>query len=374
MITTISVSIIAVIFAYISSKRKYRLAMFFKLAFIMVTLLQVIHYDFGSDYMQYYNQHFLYTGTIEDFIRLSKMGYGAYRSIGWAVLNRLFPGEIGFFIIVALISIIENYVFYIFIYKYTERKDWWKAFAIYIFMTNLYVINFSALRQGLAVALAVLAMMMVSKKKLLPALTIVIIAALFHSSAIVMLPFILLIFVPLGNGKKYAVIISVTSLLLFISNTLIGDIFTRLVQSIPYIESQYGVYYIDVQSSGTLGFGFVLRLVMFIILIYFLFFRFDELSYEHKLFLLLCCVDLCIIPFQIKLSGFISRIEYYFLAFQVVIVPVVYAKIKDQTIRIGASAIYIFLLLIGYYRFFFVTEWSSTSFKYFHTIFDVLLK
>lgn len=67
-----------------------------------------------------------------------------------------------------------------------------------------------------------------------------------------------------------------------------------------------------------------------------------------------------------------SRMEYYFLAFQVVTVPIVYGKIRDKTIRLGVSAIYIFLLFIGYYRFFFVTEWSSTTFKYFHTIFDVL--
>lgn len=106
MVTTISISVIAVILAYISSKPRYRLPGLFKFAFAIVTLLQMIHYDYGSDYMQYYNQHSLYTGTIQDFIHLSEMGYGAYRSIGWAVLNRIFPGEIGFFIIVAIISIV----------------------------------------------------------------------------------------------------------------------------------------------------------------------------------------------------------------------------------------------------------------------------
>lgn len=284
MVTTISVSIIAVILAYISSKPKYGLSILFKFAFIMVTLLQVIHYDFGSDYMQYYNQHFLYTGTIKEFMRFSKMGYGAYRSIGWAVLNRLFPGKIGFFLIVALISIIENYIFYKLINQYSERKNWWKSFSIYIFMTNLYVINFSALRQGLSVALAVLAMMMVGKKKPMPAVVILIIAILFHSSAIVMIPFVLFSFISLGNGKKYAIIISVVSLLFFVSNTLVGDTFARLVQSIPYIGSQYGIYYENAQISGSLGVGFALRLVMFIIFLYFILQRYEEFSQEHKLF------------------------------------------------------------------------------------------
>ena len=374
MVTTISISVIAVILAYISSKPRYRLPGLFKFAFAIVTLLQMIHYDYGSDYMQYYNQHSLYTGTIQDFIHLSEMGYGAYRSIGWAVLNRIFPGEIGFFIIVAIISIVENYAFYYLINQYSERKDWWKSFAIYLFMTNLYVINFSALRQGLSVALAVLAMIMVSKRRPIPAIVLLVVAAFIHSSAVVMIPFVLLSFIPLGNGKKYAIIISIVSLLLFVSNTLVGDTFARLVKSIPYIGSQYGLYYENVQSSESLGLGFLLGLVMFFIFLYFILRRYEELSYEHRLFLLLCCIDLCIKPFQIKLSGLMSRIEYYFLAFQVVTVPAVYGRIKDRTIRLGATAIYAFLLLVGYYRFFFVTEWSATTFKHFHTIFDVLFK
>lgn len=374
MIITISASVIALILAYISSKPKYGLSILFKMAFVVVTLIQMIHYDYGSDYMQYYNQHFLYTGTIKDIIHLSQTGYGAYRSIAWALLNRIFPGEVGFFFIVALVSVIENMIFYKFISQNVERRNRWKSFAIYIFMTNLYLINFSVLRQGFSVALSVLAMMFVSKKKPLPALVIIVVAISFHSSAMVMLPFILLSFIPLGNGKKYAIIISVISLLLFISNTLVGDTFTRLVQSIPYIGNQYGIYYEDVQSAGSLGIGFALRLVMFIIFIYFIFLRYDELSYEHKLFVLLCCTDLCIIPFQVSLSGMLSRIEYYFLAFQVTSVPVIYTKIKDKIIRFCASAIYVFYLLFGYYNFFFVIEWSATSYKNFHTIFDVLLR
>ena len=374
MIITISITIIAVILAYISSKTKYGLPMLFKVAFVLVTFLQVIHFDYGSDYMQYYNQHFLYTGTLKDFIHMSQKGYGAYRSIAWAVINRLFPGELGFFFIVALISIIENIIYYKFITQNVERKDQWKSFAIYLFMTNLYLINFSALRQGFSIALAVLAMMMVGKKKPIPAMVILIIAALFHSSAIVMIPFVLLSLIPLGNGKKYGIIISVISLLLFVSNTLVGDTFSRIVQSIPYIESQYGLYYENVQTAESLGLGFALRLVMFIVLIYFVIVRFEELKFEQKLFVLLSCIDLCIIPFQVSLSGMMSRIEYYFLAFQVIAVPAVYTRLKNNAIRLGVSAIYVFYLLFGYYNFFFVTEWSAESYEHFHTIFDVIFK
>lgn len=374
MIITISITIIAVILAYISSKTKYGLPMLFKVAFVLVTFLQVIHFDYGSDYMQYYNQHFLYTGTLKDFIHMSQKSYGAYRSIAWAVINRLFPGELGFFFIVALISIIENIIYYKFITQNVERKDQWKSFAIYLFMTNLYLINFSALRQGFSIALAVLAMMMVGKKKPIPAMVILIIAALFHSSAIVMIPFVLLSLIPLGNGKKYGIIISVISLLLFVSNTLVGDTFSRIVQSIPYIESQYGLYYENVQTAESLGLGFALRLVMFIVLIYFVIVRFEELKFEQKLFVLLSCIDLCIIPFQVSLSGMMSRIEYYFLAFQVIAVPAVYTRLKNNAIRLGVSAIYVFYLLFGYYNFFFVTEWSAESYEHFHTIFDVIFK
>ena len=375
MITTISISVIAVFFAYISSKPKFRLSWFFGLAFILVTILQVIHYDYGSDYMQYYNQHFLYTGTVRDFIELNRMGYGAYRSIGWAVLNRLYPGEMGFFFIVALISVIENCIYYGFIVQNVERRDRWKSFAIYIFSTTLYVINFSALRQGLAVALGVLAMMMVCKKKPILAMAVVALAITIHSSAFVMLPFIVLSMIPLGDGRKYAIIISLVSFILFISNTLVGDTFTRLARSIPFIGRQYGVYYEDgVQSTDALGLGFALRLVMFITLLYFIAFKSEELSYENRQFVLLSCIPLCLIPFQLIVSGLISRVEYFFLAFQIVSVPVVYGKIKNSIIHNSISIVYVFLLLYAYYKFFFVTEWSAMSYAHFHTIFDVMFK
>ena len=113
---------------------------------------------------------------------------------------------------------------------------------------------------------------------------------------------------------------------------------------------------------------------MFIVLIYFVIVRFEELKFEQKLFVLLSCIDLCIIPFQVSLSGMMSRIEYYFLAFQVIAVPAVYTRLKNNAIRLGVSAIYVFYLLFGYYNFFFVTEWSAESYEHFHTIFDVIFK
>ncbi len=376
MVIVISTSIVAVILAYFSGDRKYRNLKLLKIAFILVTMLQVIHYDYGSDYMQYYNQHFFYNGTIRDYIELGRRGYGAYRSIGWAVINGLFPGKTGFFFIVGLISVIENCIYYQFIVQNVNRRDRWKAFSIYVFTTTLYVVNFSALRQGFAVALGVLAMMMVGKKKPVPALAIIAIAFLFHTSVIVLFPFVLLSMIPLESGKKYAVCIAVVSLAFFVSNVITGDMFSRVIQSIPILANQFGVYFGEEasKSDSSLGIGFLLRLVMFITLLYYIYFKYNKLSYKLRLFVLLCCVDLCIIPFQVTISGMISRIEYYFIPFQMVSVPVVYKRIKNKMIRIGITTIFTFLLLYAYYNFFFVTQWSASSYAQFHTIFDVMFK
>ena len=193
MVVVILVSMLAVMLTYLSSYSKRYQRPVFALAFFLVTILQVIHYDYGTDYMGYLADHMLYNKSWKRLLYLRRIGHGAFKDMGWVLIQRFFPGEYGFFLFVGIISIIQNYIYYVLIKNYVGRKDRWKAMAIYLFMTSCYVLNFSAIRQGFAVALCVGAILLASKNKLWLAIVITLVAASIHVSAIVFFAFFVFI-------------------------------------------------------------------------------------------------------------------------------------------------------------------------------------
>lgn len=101
------------------------------------------------------------------------------------VLNALFGFKNGFFVLVALISVVENYIYYRLIKDYVPVK--WRWFKVFLYvggMDSLYL-KFSMLRQGLCVALFVGAVLLMNKKKLLPAIAVIIFALTIHLSSAV---------------------------------------------------------------------------------------------------------------------------------------------------------------------------------------------
>lgn len=375
MVVVISFSILAVILTYLSSHSKYSQRSLFILAFILVTILQVIHYDYGIDYMGYFDEHMLYNKSWKDLLYLRQIGHGAFKDMGWVLIGRLFPGKYGFFLLVGIISIIQNYIYYVLIRDYATLRDRWKAMALYLFITSYYIQNFSAIRQGFAVALCIGAMLLALKNKLWLAIVITLLAVSIHVSALVFLPVLFLSKLKLNHGRLYAIILSVMAAVLYLGTALIGDIYARIIGFFPLLNRNYGHYITKISAAGnSLGFGFLLNSIMYIIMIYFIYKRFEEFTKEQKIFILLTFIPFLLIPFSIHITGIIGRIGMYFTAFEFVAVPLVYSKIRNNVVRTGAGFIFVFMLLVNYYKFFFITEWSSESYATFKTIFSVILE
>lgn len=375
MVVVISVSILAVILTYFSSCSKYYQQLLFAAAFFLVTILQVIHYDYGTDYMGYFTDHMFYSRNWKELLYLRQIGHGAFKDMGWVLIARLFPGRYGFFLLVGIVSIIQNYIYYKLIKDYVIRKDRWKAMAIYLFTTNLYVINFSGIRQGFAVALCVWAILLASKDKLWFAVAITLLATGIHVSALVFLPFLFLSKLDLKRGRLYAVTFFVVAMALYLSTTLLGGIYAKIMGFFPLLSRNYGHYIKTMSSTGEpLGFGFLLNSVMYIIIIYFIYKKFEEFTKEQRIFLLLIGVSFWLIPFSTHISGIISRLSTYFTVFEIVAVPLVYSKIRNNVVRMGVGIIFAFMMMFSYYKFFFVSQWSSESYATFKTIFSAILE
>lgn len=374
MLIVISISVLAVVLSYLSYYRGIDRKSLFKLSFFLITFLQIIYFNYGNDYMGYYEAHSLYQIGIKEMLHLKSIGHGAFKDMGWAVISSCFPGNIGFFVMVGTISIIRNYIFYKFIIEYTEKKNRWKALTIYLFTSSFYLMNFSGIRQGLTVSICVLSVMLAVKRRcLILPIMLVIVSSTIHGSALVMLPFLFLTKLQFRNGKIYALLIGVTTIVLFSRISILNFLLHTAFNFVPSLESKYGHYLNDMASTkSSVGIGFLLNLVMYLIMLYNMIKKFDSFQKEYRIFIVLTSLGLMIIPFQLHLSGLIGRVGTYFIVFQIVTVPMVYSKIRDKLLRFCISFIYFFMMFYGYYEFLFVNKWSAVSYRYFDTIFGVL--
>lgn len=117
MIVLIIASIIALLCVYLKQRKKYVYGL--EAAFIITTILAAIHYDFGPDYMVYYNFFNNWTRDVELSFNLSDM-QEVFKDPGWVILCLLFK-PIGFFGMVAVLSVVQNYIYYSFIKKRTYK-------------------------------------------------------------------------------------------------------------------------------------------------------------------------------------------------------------------------------------------------------------
>ena len=353
--------------AYMSAIPKFKKLKLFELSFFLVTFISCIHYNYGTDYATYYYS-FLELSHNDRVLEYIRNGY--YNEPGWVFLNYIFPKPYGFFGIVAILNAIQNYIYYRFIRENIYSKKRWVSLSLYLFLTNFYVLNFSMKRQGFAIALCLASGMYTGEKKWIPAVIVVLLASTFHLSALIFLPFIFLGFLPLKKGHIYAITFFAASSVLFLVKNSTTKVFTLLLDNASSMRI-YLDYSNTIESWGnTLGIGFILNSVLYLVLFFTISKNFEEFPFKQKLFLLYSCVPFLIIPFQITITGIMGRLGTYFAVYQIVMVPIIYSKLKNVLVRYVVTIIYIFMMFVGYYRFFF-NSWSASAYSTFHTIFEV---
>lgn len=368
MFVVIFSSLLAIFLSYLSQFKKYDRLHYFELAFGLLTFLACIHFDYGTDYSGYYYKF------LHDYNDSSLTGLldNAEKEPLWAFLNWIFPKPYGFFTLVALISVIQNYCYYSLIKYHVPKRCRWISMALYVGITSFYLLNFSMIRQGFTVSLIVLSGIYLGQRKWIKAVIIILVASTIHLSSLCMLPFVAVSFLPLKNGKFVALSLFVLIVALFITKGLVGDIFTAFTETESTL-SQYSLYQERVAAEDdSLGMGFLLNSVLYVVFFYFILKHYNEFTFTERFFLLLSCVPLCLTPFQMEISGLIGRLGLYFSAFQIVTIPITYSRIKVPLFKFCAVFIYSFMLLRAYYVFF-MDSWATDSYcAPFKTIFSVI--
>lgn len=354
------VSIIAFILTLLESKMRLRGGM--AIGFILITFVSAIRYNYGNDYMGYFETFEQYNiFDISDLLKFGDTGI----DVGWLILCKIFE-PLGFFVLVAFLSILMNGIYYRFIRENLQREDYWLAMFVYLFTFDFYVLQLSMLRQGLVIALFILSYSYLKKGKLLIPILLTLLSISFHKTAIIILPFILLSKL---NFVKSGRIIGLTMLVCFIvfffSSSIVKNLFGNLLalNIFAIYDNKYAM-----EEGTKLGIRALLEFIPFILAVFYLCSAKTAKGPRYMVFL--SSVSAIIYPFTIIIS-LVGRLSLYFSIFTIATVPVTYKLISNKIIR------YILLLLfiaITIYVYFdrFTNSVYTDSFREFKTIFSVL--
>lgn len=326
------VIIISLFFMMPELNKRYPFRIF---SFIILFLFMALRYNYGNDYMGYYEMH-------------TWMNLGLSTHAGNDVLFRFLNIYISnFYVLIALISLFYLVSVTFLINRNLKSTQYLFAFLLLLVNPYLFLVHLSALRQTLALCFFIFAVNFAVKRKLILYIIFVLIAAGLHSSAILLLPLY-----PLLNEKKIKDkhILGMILLLLVFTLTPIFDIFIlKLLSYLPY----YFRYYYEQGLQNSLRSTIISSFFMIFIAINFQKLRGREIIYGK---LSLVASFLSILTFKLAL---ISRVGMYFDIFYIVTIPQLFIRIESKIHRYLLFVIFTAIYLLRYYSFFINPLWES---------------
>lgn len=305
-------------------KKNVAIAVFFAIYFLLVALR---HETVGADTWNYI-RWFDYTGNISwsNFVETY-----IDRDIGYYFLNKavsVFTGEVQIlFIIIAFISIYPVAKLY-----YNESENALISISLFLILP-VFMMNFSGLRQGIAIGLGVYAYYAAKEKKPFKFILTVLFATLFHSSAL-----ILILIYPL-----YHMNIKRAHLLFIAPVFLVVNIFRRqfFLGIASVLSGAFGEEQVELSETNT-----YMMLVLFaLFIIYSFFVPNEELIDDDTRAMRNFLVFVTFIQIFASVHQLAMRLNYYYLIF----IPLLIPKITNRWVKIDPRLKLLVKMVIGIY-------------------------
>lgn len=304
--------------------------------FALVLFASVRSYLIGSD-TETYTSDFRDQLDPNYFVFNDNVEYG-FQLLKYWLLNLTY-NYFWLFFVSAIIVVCS----YLFIFKKLSRNYW---LSVFIFITfNYYTFFFNGLRQGIAMAIIVLATPYLIKKEFLKYFLIVLIASLFHISSLIMILFYFIIKLKLKLEYK-----------------LLGVILSSLILSglsIQYLATsneRYSTYSEVSENSG----GY-LTLMLYLIIGGMIYLFIKKYKTSDIIFINLTQLYLCGVAFLIPIamlgvnpSG-PQRLLYYFTWSIALIFPYIFSIVNNKIIY------YLFIVFSCIYFYLFTSEYAGLS-------------
>lgn len=354
MIEFLALVLLATSFAYLSNKYKFGL----EIAFILIIVFAAIRYNYGNDYIHYLEGFEFYTSHY-DIDNVSELR----TEIGWFYLIFLFQ-DLGFYWLVAVLTIIEQVIVYYFIKKYVDKDVYWIAVFVYLISTDLFLTNLSMMRQAAAISLCMVGYEFIIRRKIIPSIAMVIVASFIHASALLTLPFVLVSYflygrIQISTSFIFVTLISIIGLNLFSEYLPSIDILSIFGNS--YVE-QYGAY-LSVEKTTTFGISTVVSFILLYMMMMYQRFQNPQTQFIILLFILGCFIE----AFGTSIY-LVDRIALYFTY----LMPICYSMTLKHLRKNSWFPIFMFffiLLKLYNYKSFISIGWGQ-SFQNYQTIFD----
>ena len=345
MLIIVTISILAFLLTFFESKGTLKGGM--KWGFILVTILGALHYNYGNDYPAYQ--------TIYKTIENQPFNWGdilsgyTYKEPGWALLCYLFKPFGGFFTMVAVLNIFQNYAIYKIIKSYVQKEWWPLAVAIYLFNTSFYLLSFSMMRQELVMCIFFAIWPLIEQKKAIKAALILIFCSLIHTSSMILIPFAFIGYLPARNGKFLALTFIAVFILVWIGKGLAGSILNSILAYESF--SEYGYNYFENGNKVTFGLGYMLSLIPFILSIVYFWKTPDRISASNRRLVIISIFSFIITPFA-QFAALITRVAMYFNIYSIVAYPLIYSNLRNKAVRQIMLLLYLYFMVYSYFQFF----------------------
>lgn len=302
--------------------------------FSILFLFLALRYGYGNDYFGYFSIHTL--------INSGGIAWGS-NNVLFRLLNIAIPN---YYLYITFISLIYMIAIYFLIKKNLKIDLYWIAISILLINPYFFLIHLSGLRQTLAIVFFIFAVHFGIKRQMYKYILLVLIAAGFHSSALILLPF----YIILSENKigKRGVLLSLIITVLLLTTPLFDIVANKFFEYFPSYEHYYELGIQNSLRSTIISGLFYLLIIMNI----------NKLSGKELAYGKLSLIGGMISILTIKVS-MISRIGMYFDIFLVLTIPQILDKYNSKLKKYTVVILILILYLLRYVSFFTTPLWES---------------
>jgi hypothetical protein len=266
-----------------------------------------IRYAVGNDYFTYY----------ENYQGINNGSGTVSTEIAYVFLNKILSFETVIYIFSLLSFIFLNSAIDFFCLRH-KILSYLVYFSFFLITFNLHII-----RQGLAIAIILYGYRFLFNKNYLKFILIVLIASTFHLSALILLPFTLLINLKIAPFYQFLLIFTSLGILLF--QEVIVGFYYSIAGNIPFLNKYLLVYREEERISYGLSSGMILDLIVLLTL----FFK-RNLLLEKEEFLFRIFFISTLLTFVLSIDPAALRLVYYFRIVIIFLIPLFFRLFKFQ--------------------------------------------
>lgn len=266
-----------------------------------------IRYGVGNDYFAYYdNYNGINNGSDTDSTE-----------IFYVLLNKVLNFE--------LVIFFFSFFSFFFLKKAIDFFNPRYGVTSYLVFYSLFLITFDIhiIRQGLAISLVLFGYKYLFLKRYLTFLLIVVLASTFHLSALILVPFILLI--QLKFSIKSQLFLIGLSFIVFIYQDVVVETYYKLAMNIPLMSKYLLVYRQEERISYGISSGMILDVIVLIAL----FFKLKQFNDKENFLFRIYFISV-ILSVLLSLDPAALRLVYYFRVVIIFLIPLFFKYFKFQ--------------------------------------------